>query len=109
LQAMDYSYSHRHYLLPEGCKDLIDAIHMPREINADVIRREDGIIFKFKLADLRGADADIIFEGTYLRVIEKSPDENRRHRFLLVPPGHDLSKALTTYTEDEVLIFVPKI
>ncbi|HTV43282.1 MAG TPA: hypothetical protein VMF08_22150 [Candidatus Sulfotelmatobacter sp.] len=105
---MDYSYSHRHYLLPEGCKDLIDTIHMPREINVDIVRREDGIIFKFKLADLRGADADIIFEGNYLRVIQKPPDENRRDRVLFVPPGHNVRKALTTYTEDEVLVFVPR-
>ena len=106
---MEYSYSHRHYLLPEGCKDLIDAIHLPREISADVIKREDGIIFKFKVTELRQADADIVFEGKYLRIIEKSPDENRRQRVLLVPPGHDLTRALTTYTEDEVRIFVPKL
>lgn len=106
---MDYSYSHRHYLLPKGCKDLIDAIHLPRQIHADVIKREDGIIFKFKVADLREGDADIVFEGRHLRIIAKSPDEDRRQRVLLVPQGYDLSKALTTYTEDEVRIFVPKI
>jgi hypothetical protein len=44
-----------------------------------------------------------------LRVVEKSSDENRRQKVLLVPPGHDLTRALTTYTEDEVRIFVPKI
>jgi hypothetical protein len=124
---MEHSYSNRNYLLPKGCKDLIDAIHLPREINADVVKREDGIIFKFKVADLREADADIVFEGRHLRIIAHKKTRNQKvayihtdcgwkkrlpvgvpHRILYVPTGHDLSKALTTYTEDEVRIFVPK-
>lgn len=68
---MEYGYSNRHYLLPKGCKDLIDAIHIPRQISADVIKREDGVIFKFKVTDLRLADAEIVIEGRHLRIIEK--------------------------------------
>lgn len=127
---MDYSYGNRHYLLPKGCKNLIDAIHIPRQIGTEVVKREDGIIYKFKVADLREANADIVFEGRLLRIVEKSRDRPDRrklpypalgynfkgkdtrmavtHRILAVPIGHDLAKALTTYTEDEVRIFVPK-
>jgi len=128
---MEYSYSNRNYLLPKGCKDLIDAIHMPREIKADIVRRKDGIIFKFKVADLRQADAEIVFEGSHLCINEKSSDKAGRQKFpydpigfdlkrkgprrddsgqrvLSVPAGYDLTKALTTYTEDEVRIFVPR-
>jgi hypothetical protein len=105
---MEYGYSNRHYLLPEGCKDLIDAIHMPRQINTEVIKRDDGIIFKFKVTELRQSDADIVIEGRHLRIIEKCPDNTRREKILYVSHNYDLGKALTTYTEDEVRIFVPK-
>lgn len=127
---MEYGYSNRNYLLPKGCKDLIDAIHMPREIVPEIVKREDGMIFRFKVADLRQADAEIVFEGRHLRIVEKSSDrtggqavhfvpigyglKRKRavailtQRILHVPPGYNLSKALTTYTEDEVRIFVPK-
>ena len=105
---MEYGDSNRNYLLPMGCKDLIDAIHMPRQIAADVVRQKDGIIFKFKVTELRQAAAEIVFEGNYLRIIEISADKSRRERTLHVPRGYNLAKALTTYTEDEVRIFIPK-
>lgn len=105
---MDFHYSNRNYLLPKGCKDLIDAIHIPRQINADISKREDGVIFKFKVTELRDADAEIVIEGRHLRIIEKCADKTRREKILYVSRAYDLDKALTTYTEDEVRIFVPK-
>jgi hypothetical protein len=105
---MYYGHSNRDYLLPKGCKDLIDAIHLPFEIQAEVTTQKEGIIFRFKVSDLRDADADIVIEGRHLRIIEKSTDKVPRHKVLYVPIGYNLSKALTTYTEDEVRIFVPK-
>jgi hypothetical protein len=99
---MEYGYSNRHYLLPKGCKDLIDAIHMPREFSADITTQEDGIIFKFNAADLQLAK--ILFEQSCLRVVFS----DSRERLFPVPRGYNLAKALTTYTEDEVRIFVPK-
>jgi hypothetical protein len=106
---MDHSYRHRHYLLPKGCKDLIDAVKLPVHINSDVTWQLDGIIVRFKLADLRRADADIVFQGRYVQIVEKSPDEAHRQNIFYVPGGYDLARALTTYTEDEVRIFVPKV
>lgn len=108
MQAMYYGHSNRDYLLPKGCKDLIDAIHLPFDIEADITRQKEGIIFRFKVSDLREADAEIVIEGRHLRIIEKSHDKSCHHKVLYVPMGYDLSKALTTYTEVEVRIFVPR-
>jgi len=105
---MYYGHSNRDYLLPKGCKDLIDAIHLPFEIEANVTTQREGIIFRFKVSDLREADAEIVIEGRHLRIIEKSADKSFHHKVLYVPMGYDLSKALTAYTEDEVRIFVPR-
>lgn len=106
---MDYGYGNRNYLLPKGCKDLIDAIHLPPEISADVTRKQEGIIFRFKVADLRRVDADIHFEQNYLRIVlHSSHAPNQREKLFPVPAGYNLAKALTTYTEDEVRIFVPR-
>ncbi|HEV2330630.1 MAG TPA: hypothetical protein VGY56_17755 [Verrucomicrobiae bacterium] len=105
---MEYSYSHRHYLLPKGCKDLIDAVKVPMNIDCDVTWQLDGIIVRYKLAELRRADADIIIRGRYVQIVEKSPERTRRQNAFYVPGGYDLARALTTYTEDEVRIFVPK-
>jgi hypothetical protein len=114
---MDYGYSNRNYLLPKGCKDLIDAIHMPRQIEHVITMQEGGIIFKFKVADLRRMDADVRFEQSCLRIIFNSPNgqasygsfvQDRHETLIGVPSGYNLAKALTTYTEDEMRIFVPK-
>ncbi|HEY1788311.1 MAG TPA: hypothetical protein VGJ73_09160 [Verrucomicrobiae bacterium] len=106
---MEYSYSNRNCLLPKGCKDLIDAIHLPPEISADISRKEDGLIFRFKVSDLRRVDADIRFEQNCLRVVLRTADgQVPREKLFAVPSGYNLAKALTTYTEDEVRIFVPR-
>ncbi|HEX3624455.1 MAG TPA: hypothetical protein VH280_03420 [Verrucomicrobiae bacterium] len=105
---MENSYSNRHYLLPTGCKDLIDAIHLPRQIHAEVIKGEEGIIFKIKVSELRLADAEIMFEGRHLRIIENCPGKTRRERTFYISRSYNMAKALTTYTGGEVRIFVPR-
>lgn len=105
---MGNRYSNRHYLLPKGCKDLIDAVRLPSDINSNVTWQLDGIIVRFKLADLRQADAEIVFEGRYVQIVKISRDKTHRQKVLYVPIEYNLGKALTTYTEDEVRIFVPK-
>ncbi|HEV2452672.1 MAG TPA: hypothetical protein VGY98_00325 [Verrucomicrobiae bacterium] len=101
-------YSHRHYLLPRGCKDLIDAVKLPADIDSNVTWQLDGIIIRVKLADLGRADAEIVFEGRCVQIVRISPAQARRQKVLYVPSDHDLTKALTTYTEEEVRIFIPK-
>ncbi len=108
---MDYDYSKRGYLLPQGCKDLIDVIKGVGPVNEfKITQQADGFIVTFKIAELRAGDIDIVIEGRNLRIFRtaKASGKTPRESVIAVPPGYDLARALATYTGDILRIFVPK-
>jgi hypothetical protein len=112
---MDNDYSNRGYLLPDGCKDLIDAINLtgavsPANIHpSNIIKQANGLMILFRLHGLESESIQIIVEGRHLQVVRKlSGNLSSPEGFLEVPPGYDLAKARATYVKDTLRIFIPK-
>ena len=112
---MDYSYHNRGYLLPHGCKDLIDTLkgsdkNKVSDISLFEIKRQaDGFIMTFKLADLRAGDIDIVVEGRNLRIFCKASGGGPpKERVMVIPRDYDVARALATYVDDTLRIFIPK-
>jgi len=97
---MDYDYSRRGYLLPNGCKDLIDVIH-PK---TDITQARDFFFVRIPLPGFENADIQIFAEANTLRVIAKHTSENK----IKVPIGFAIAKARAIYLNDHLYITVPK-
>lgn len=110
---MDYDYSKRGYLLPDGCKDLMDVIHLdgdnsPTDASPiDVIPQEDGLMVILQLPGHRNSSIEIIVEGSHLSVCHKLPNGHSSST-LAVPPSYELARAHATYIKDTLRIFIPK-
>jgi HSP20 family molecular chaperone IbpA len=98
---MNFDYSKRGYLLPEGCKDLIDVIKHEAESGFMVIAR---VPEQFR--------RDILFfgtvEGRSLRIVGKHSSHVRFQSVIEVPHGYRLAQAVATYDQGELRIVVPK-
>ena len=108
---MDFDYTRRDYLLPPGCKDLMDALKSEAKTSPfKVTHQADGFIVTFTLgAGLLAGDIDIVIEGKNLRVFCKAHGGGRpQENVMAVPPGYDLARALATYIDDALRIFIPK-
>jgi HSP20 family molecular chaperone IbpA len=95
---MDYDYSKRSYLLPEGCKDLGDAIQPKTAIT------EFGFVVTARLPELQSTDLEITAEGSTLRIVTKQGDSLT----VEVPSDYALAKAQATYLNGRLRIVVPK-
>lgn len=96
---MDYDYSKRGYLLPDGCKDLIDVIQP----------KKDFFFVTIPLPGLRSEDLEIFAEANTLRIVVKQSAKNVQYeRNIQVPVGFEIEKARAVYLEDVLHITVPK-
>ena len=89
---MDFDYNKRGYLLPEGCKDLIDVIEQKTAIT------ERGFVVIVKLPEIQSKDIQIVAEGRTLRIVAKPgggyvPVESK----IEVPFGYTIAQASATY------------
>lgn len=105
---MDYNYGARGYLLPKGCKDLIDVVNVVADPRIEVANQEDGLIITLKMAHLQRKEVDITIDGGRLLFVCNPSGQGLRTKVLTVPPNYDLARALTTYTGDALRVFVPK-
>jgi HSP20 family molecular chaperone IbpA len=102
---VDYDYSKRGYLLPDGCKDLIDVVRPPK---VD-ITKGDFFIMRIQLPGLENADVKIFVEANTLRVIAKQAGGHAQYESKVeVPNGFALAKARAMYLEGQLHIIVPK-
>jgi HSP20 family molecular chaperone IbpA len=95
---MDYDYSKRSYLLPEGCKDLVDVIQPKTAIT------EFGFVVTARLPELQNTDIKITAEGNTLRIVTKQGGS----RTVEVPSNYALAKAQAIYLHGRLSIVVPK-
>ena len=96
---MDYDYSKRGYLLPEGCKDLIDVIQPKKKF----------FFVTIPLPGLKSPELKIFAEANILRIIVKDSAKNLQYeRKIQVPGGFVIEKARAIYLEDKLHIAVPK-
>jgi HSP20 family molecular chaperone IbpA len=97
---VDFDYSKRGFLLPDGCKDLIDVIQPKKNF----------FFVTIPLPGLRSADLEIFAEANSLRIIVRQAAKNLKHeRTVEVPGGFAIEKARAVYMEDKLHIVVPKV
>jgi HSP20 family molecular chaperone IbpA len=100
---MDFDYSKRGYLLPEGCKDLIDAIQPNTAIT------ERGFVVTEQLPERQSIDIEIRVEGSILRITAKQFGSHAPFESTIeVPSGFVIAQASATYILDELRIVIPK-
>ena len=100
---MDYDYSKRSYLLPDGCKDLIDAI----QPNAAITER--GFVVTVQLPGRQSADIEIRVEGSILRISAKQVGSHPAFdNSFQVPSGYVVADTRATYLHGRLRIVVPE-
>jgi HSP20 family molecular chaperone IbpA len=101
---VEYDYSKRGYLLPDGCKDLIDVIQPKMHI-----REGDFYIVTIQLPGLENADVKIFVEGNTIRIIAKQAGGHAQYeREIEVPGNFATAKARAIYIDGQLCITVPK-
>jgi HSP20 family molecular chaperone IbpA len=106
---MDYDYNKPDYLLPEGCKDLIDVSRQPATITTTVATTESGFIVTAQLPGLRGGDVEVIVDGRNLRIVGKLTSNQFPFESVIeVPLGYGFLGAKATYIKDELRVVIPK-
>lgn len=100
---MDYDYSKRGYLLPDGCKDLIDVFRPKKG------KKGDFFFVTIRLPGLQSPDIKIFLEGNTLRIVVKQPASKAQYeRKIEVPNGFVIAKSRAIYLKDRLCITVPK-
>jgi HSP20 family molecular chaperone IbpA len=106
---MDFDYTRRDYLLPPGCKDLIDVIKPAGDMELVEVATHDGLVITARLPNLRSDSIEIVIEGRQVRIVRKLSGSQAPHKCMMeVPDGYELSKAQATYIDDALRIFIPK-
>ena len=95
-QQVNYDYSKRSYLLPHGCKDLIDTLGQEGGEN---------FVIRVHLPDVSAATMMITVEARSIRI---SGPQKSSETVFEVPVGYDIAKARASYLEDELRIVIPK-
>lgn len=101
---MDYDYSKRSGLLPEGCKDLIDVIQPQTAIT------EIGFVVSVRFPKIQSRDIAVAVVGSILRIIARQTGSPSFGKAIEVPVPSDYApaKARAMYLQDQLRIVVPK-
>jgi HSP20 family molecular chaperone IbpA len=100
LPAVNYDYAKRGYLLPHGCKDLIDAIGK---------ESEDLFVMRVRLPDVVAATLMITVEGRSIRISgRQTGSQDSFESVFEVPVGYDITHARASFFDHELRIVVPK-
>lgn len=111
---MNSDYIKRDYLLPKGCKDLIDVIKRDAESGFEIIdvamqEVEGGFLVTALLPELRSEDFSITVEERWLRIVGRLPGGKAPFETVVeVPHGYGLHEAQATYIGSKLRILVPK-
>jgi HSP20 family molecular chaperone IbpA len=112
---MDTDYMSRGYLLPKGCKDLIDVIapkgcrRLIDVIAPKVTATDQGLMITVELPDARSAEIEITCEGRQIRIsLKQSSDRAAFESVTDVPHDYDLSQARASYSGGQLRIVVPR-
>jgi len=100
---MDAGYMSRGYLLPQGCKNLIDVI-APK-----VAITERGLIITAQLPNAHWQEIEVTWEARQIRILRKESGEHGAFESVTeVPPDYDLSQARAAYFSGQLRIVVPR-
>jgi hypothetical protein len=109
---MHFDCTRRDYLLPPGCKDLIDAINPFNPVgdieHINVVKQGDGLMLTLKWPNLTSSSLEIVVEGRQLSIARRALyNQVSRKGVMDVPADYDLARASATYIDDTLRIFVP--
>jgi hypothetical protein len=108
----EFDYSKRSYLLPKGCKDLIDVMEPESEAGAEIATvtsfTKNSFLMTAALPELQNGDIEIVIEGRQLRVVVKPRGQAAFELLVEVPIGYVVAKARAIYFDGELRIVVPK-
>ncbi len=93
---MNYDYSKRGYLLPHGCKDLIDTLGQ---------EGGEDFVIRVHLPNVSAATLMITVEGRSIRI--SGTQKSSGTTVFEVPVGYDIAKARASYVKDELRIVIP--
>jgi HSP20 family molecular chaperone IbpA len=106
---MDYDYSKRGFLLPDGCKDLIDVSKQKMPITTKIAATASDFTVTARLPELGSGDLEIIVDGRSLRIVSKLPgSQDPFESVIVVAPSYDVADARATYFNGQLRIVVPK-
>lgn len=112
---MDYDYSKRGYLLPEGCKDLIDVIQSPGWPKAGgilpskLVEYKDSLVATLALPENIIGNIKIFVNGQQLRIVPRSlASKALFERVIDVPAGYNPAAARAFYVNGVLRIVIPK-
>jgi len=99
---MDYDYTRRSYLLPEGCKDLFDVIATRVTVS------DRRLTIKAILPEAHKDEVEITVVERTVRIRRKPCKENAAFESdTEVPPEYDLSKASPSYCNGASRVCIP--
>lgn len=109
-RQMNYDYSKRDYLLPPGCKDLVDAINCSGPpARAKFSEYRDGLLVTIALSEQCTGNIAIVVEKQQLRIYPKSlAGQPWCERAVDVPAGYNPAAAKATWFEGALQILIPK-
>jgi HSP20 family molecular chaperone IbpA len=112
---VEYDYRKRGYLLPDGCKDLIDAtepkptLREPGFVLERTTITDRGFIVACRLPELQSRNIDIAVEGSTLRISGRPSNSDVPFVSRIeVPVGYAIARARAVYLGGELRIVVPK-
>jgi len=107
---MDHDYSKRDYLLPPGCKDLVDAINYPAQsVPAKTSHYQNSLLATIHVPEQHVENIAIVADKQQLRIYPKSLDGDPWcERVIDVPAGYNPANAKATYFEGALHILIPK-
>ena len=110
IMDFDFDYSKRSYLLPKGCKDLIDVMEPESEEGAEIVAAtsvtKNSFVVTAVLLELQNGDIEIIVEGRQLRVVGTPRGQAAFELLVEVPSGYVVAKARAIYFDGELRIVV---
>ena len=106
----EFDYTKRSYLLPKGCKDLIDVMEPEGDgtIATETSFTKNSFLVTAFLPELRNGDIEITVEGRQLRIVGSPRGQPVFELLVEVPNGYKVAKARAIYFDGELRIVVPK-
>lgn len=107
---MDFDYRKRGYLLPNGCKDLIDVDKQTAAevVVTQVLATKNNFIVTARLPELRQQELEILTDGRFLRIVGHPGGSPPFENVVEVPHGYLVEAARAVYIMGNLRIVVPK-
>jgi len=103
LGKVNADYMTRGYLLPQGCKDLIDVI------TPKVTLTDRGLMITAQFPEVHSEDIEVTCDARQVRISRKQSGGHAAFDSVTdVPPDYDISRARAAYFSGQLRIVIPR-